>query len=65
LPLFLSIGIFPLEGKNRLALWGQVDAEESLRSRQVKNVASAGTSPKSAYGFGAMGCKVTVAEFTA
>jgi hypothetical protein len=37
----------------------------SLRSRQVKNFASAGTRPKRVYGFGIMGCKVTVAEFTA
>jgi hypothetical protein len=36
----------------------------SFNSRQVKNFASAGTRPKSAYGFGTMGCKVTVAEFT-
>jgi hypothetical protein len=36
----------------------------SLRSRQVKNFASVGTRPKSMYGFGTMGIKVTVAEFT-
>jgi hypothetical protein len=36
----------------------------SLRSRQVKNFASAGTKPKSMYGFGTVGGKVTVAEFT-
>jgi hypothetical protein len=35
-----------------------------LRSRQVKSFASAGTRPKSVYGFGTTGCKVTVAEFT-
>jgi hypothetical protein len=37
----------------------------SLRSRQVKNFASIGTRPKSMYGFGIMGCKVTVADFIA
>jgi hypothetical protein len=35
-----------------------------LRSRQVKIFASAGTRPKSMYGFGTVGGKVTVAEFT-
>jgi hypothetical protein len=37
----------------------------SLLSRQVKNLASAGIRPKSMYGFGTIGCKVTVAELTA
>jgi hypothetical protein len=41
----------------------QMQKNESLRSRQVKNFA--GTRPKSMYGFGTIGCKVTVAEFTA
>jgi hypothetical protein len=42
----------------------QIKRNVSLRSRQVKNFASAGTRPKSMYGFGTMGCKVIVAEFT-
>jgi hypothetical protein len=37
----------------------------SLRSRQVKIFALAGTRPKSVYGFGTTGCNVTVTEFTA
>jgi hypothetical protein len=37
----------------------------SLRSRLVKNFASVGIRPKSIYGFGTTGCKVTVAELTA
>jgi hypothetical protein len=37
----------------------------SLRSRQVKNFASAGIRPKSMYGFGTTGCEVTVAELVA
>jgi hypothetical protein len=37
----------------------------SLRSRQVTNFASARIRPKSMYGFGTTGCKVTVAELTA
>jgi hypothetical protein len=37
-PFSPVLGFFPLEGKNRLALWGQTDAEKCvLRSRQVKN----------------------------
>jgi hypothetical protein len=43
----------------------QMQKNASFRSRQVKNFASAGTRPKSMYGFGTMGCKVTVTEFTA
>jgi hypothetical protein len=42
----------------------QMQKNASLRTRQVKNFASAGTRPKRVYGFGIMGCKVTVAEFT-
>jgi hypothetical protein len=45
------------------ARWMQKDA--SLRSRQVKNSAFIGTRPKSVCGFGTMGYRVTVAEFTA
>jgi hypothetical protein len=41
----------------------QMQKNVSLRSRQVKNFASAGTRPKSGYGFGTTGGKVTVAEF--
>jgi hypothetical protein len=41
----------------------QMQKNVSLRTRQVKNFASAG--PKSVYGFGTVGCKVTVAEFSA
>jgi hypothetical protein len=37
----------------------------SLKSRQVKNFASAGTRLKSMYEFGTTGCKVIIAEFTA
>jgi hypothetical protein len=36
----------------------------SLRSRQVENFASAGIRPKSMYGFGTTGCKVTVSELS-
>jgi hypothetical protein len=35
-----------------------------LRSRQVKNFDLAGIRPKSVYGFGTTGCKMTVTEFT-
>jgi hypothetical protein len=37
----------------------------SLRSRQVKNFASAGIRSKSVYGFVTIGYKMTVAELTA
>jgi hypothetical protein len=37
----------------------------SLKYRQFKIYASAGTRTKSMHGFGSTGCKVTVAEFTA
>jgi hypothetical protein len=43
----------------------QMQKNVSLRSRQVKNFAYTETSPKSVYGFGTTGCKMTVAEFTA
>jgi hypothetical protein len=36
-----------------------------LRFRLVKNFASAGIKPKSMYGFGTTGCKVTFAELMA
>jgi hypothetical protein len=62
--LFSSTRVFPLEGKDGLALLGQVDAEK-CRSRWVKNFASAGIRPKTMYGFGNTGCKEIVAEFTA
>jgi hypothetical protein len=42
----------------------QMQKNAFLRSRQVKIFASAGTRPKSMYGFGTVGGKVTVAEFT-
>jgi hypothetical protein len=42
----------------------QMQKNASLRSRQVKNFASAETRPKSVYGFGTTLSKVTVAEFT-
>jgi hypothetical protein len=37
----------------------------SLKPRRVKNFASAGIRPKSMYGFGTTGYKMTVAELTA
>jgi hypothetical protein len=46
----------------QVGLW---NGSSGGRSRQVKNFASAGTRPKSMYGFGIMKYKVTVAEFTA
>jgi hypothetical protein len=43
----------------------QMQKNASLRSRKVKNFASAEIRPKSVYGFGITDCKVTVAELTA
>jgi hypothetical protein len=43
----------------------QMQKNVSLRSRQVKNFASIGIRPKSVYGFGTTGYRVTVAELTA
>jgi hypothetical protein len=66
LSLLSSIRTFPLEGKDGLALWGQVDIEKCVfKVRQVKNFASSGIRPKSMYRFGTVGYKVTVAELTA
>jgi hypothetical protein len=43
----------------------QMQKNASLRSRQVKNFASAGIRPQSVNRFGTKRCKVTVAELTA
>jgi hypothetical protein len=43
----------------------QMQKNASLRSRQVKNFASAGIRTKSVYRFGTTRCKVIVAELTA
>jgi hypothetical protein len=62
--LLSSTRTFPLEGKDRLALWGQADVEKCIKSKQVKNFASAGIRPQSVYGFGTTGYKVRVVELT-
>jgi hypothetical protein len=46
-------------------LYGQMQKNASLRSKQIKNFALAGIRPKSVYRFGTTGCRVIVAELIA
>jgi hypothetical protein len=62
--LFSSARIFPLEGKDGLALLGQADAEKYILKIPAGKESCLSWDKVHVYGFGAAGCKITAVELT-